>query len=103
MWVRITHLKAPWPDGLGVGDSLDVGDSLSSAFMGKCVPCDAPAEFITNPDGAGDGGAGGDDPRDALRAELEGLGVTPDLRWGLARLQVEVAKAQAAKAEAEGQ
>lgn len=106
MWVRITHLKAPWPDGLGIGDTLDAGDVLSPAFNGKCEPCDPPAEFVVNPEGAGGDAGNGEektDPRAALQAELVGLGVTPDHRWGLTRLRAEVAKAQAAKAEAEAQ
>lgn len=44
MKVRITHLKAPWPAGSGVGDVLELAEVPAWA-VGKCeqVADDAPA------------------------------------------------------------
>lgn len=36
MKVRITHLKAPWPQGAVVGDVLEVSEVAPWA-LGKCV------------------------------------------------------------------
>jgi hypothetical protein len=36
MKVRITHLKAPWPEGALVGDVLEVSEVAPWA-LGKCV------------------------------------------------------------------
>lgn len=44
MKVTITHLKAPWPAGAGVGDVVDVGDNLPGCFVGKCTPAPDDAE-----------------------------------------------------------
>lgn len=48
MLVQITHLKAPWPDGAQVGDTLDF-DVIPSWAAGKCVSVDAQPVFIVNP------------------------------------------------------
>jgi hypothetical protein len=42
-----------------------------------------------------------DDERNALRREAEGLGIDIDLRWGVKRLQDEIAKAKAGEKVAE--
>ncbi len=45
MKVTITHMKAPWPAGAGVGDTVELeGDTLPGWALGKCVPAadDAP-------------------------------------------------------------
>lgn len=39
MKVTVTHLKAAWPEGTKVGDTVELpGDSLPSWAAGKCVP-----------------------------------------------------------------
>ncbi|MFO1163407.1 MAG: hypothetical protein U1E60_31545 [Reyranellaceae bacterium] len=39
MRVRITSLRAPWPDGAGVGSVIEIpGDVLPTVFAGKCEP-----------------------------------------------------------------
>ena len=50
MLVQITHLKAPWPDGAQVGDTISF-DVLPAWALGKCeIVADAPQpEFIVNP------------------------------------------------------
>ena len=38
MKVRITFMKAPWPQGAGVGDVVEVkGDVIPGWAAGKCV------------------------------------------------------------------
>lgn len=38
MFVQITHMKAPWPQGATVGSVVEVdGDSIPAFFVGKCV------------------------------------------------------------------
>lgn len=50
MKVRITHLKAPWPAGSGVGDVLELADVPAWA-VGKCepVPDDVAPSVKTEP------------------------------------------------------
>lgn len=37
MKIRVTQLKAPWPDGTAVGAVLDLpGDALPAWAVGKC-------------------------------------------------------------------
>ncbi len=44
MKVRVTHLKAPWPEGTEVGAVVDVGASVPAWAVGKCVElADEPA------------------------------------------------------------
>lgn len=53
MLVQITHLKAPWPDGAQVGDTISF-DVVPAWALGKCeIVGDEPAqpEFIVNPSG----------------------------------------------------
>lgn len=39
MKVRVTFLKAPWPEGTKVGDVVDVpGDAVPPWAFGKCDP-----------------------------------------------------------------
>ena len=39
MKVRITYMKAPWPQGAGVGDVVEVkGDVIPQWAVNKCVP-----------------------------------------------------------------
>lgn len=48
MKVRITHLKAPWPAGLGVGDVLEL-DPVPAWALGKFEPvADDVAETVRN-------------------------------------------------------
>lgn len=95
MKVRITEMGAPWPQGLGVGDVVDLGDrsEVPPYFLGKCEQTDD--EPTTKPEG----GEGGDDAADleALRAEAKALGIEVDGRWKAARLTEEIAKAKDAK------
>ena len=44
MKVKVTHLKAPWPEGAKVGDVVAVGDSIPGWALGKCVPADDDAK-----------------------------------------------------------
>lgn len=48
MLVQITHLKAPWPEGAQVGDTLDF-DVIPAWAAGKCAPVEGELEFIVNP------------------------------------------------------
>ena len=48
MKVRITHLKAPWPEGALVGDVLEVSEVAPWA-LGKCVIV-GDDEEVTAPD-----------------------------------------------------
>ena len=44
MKVQITHLKAPWPTGAGVGDVVELHVSELPAWaLGKCTPAAADA------------------------------------------------------------
>ena len=95
MRVRITHLKAPWPAGSGVGDVVDItGAEVPSWAAGKCAQAvgEPAAEFLTNPEPQLPAAA---DERDALRSQLEAVGVKPDARRGVQRLNAEIAKAKA--------
>lgn len=95
MRVRITHLKAPWPAGSGVGDVVDIpGAEVPPWAAGKCAPAvgEPAAEFLTNPEPQVVAAV---DERDALRAQLEAMGVKPDARWGVQRLNAEIVKARA--------
>lgn len=39
MKVQITHLKAPWPTGAGVGDVIELQTPEMPAWaLGKCIP-----------------------------------------------------------------
>lgn len=52
MKVTVTHLKAPWPAGAGVGSIVALpGDSMPGWALGKCTPYDgeAAAEFTWEP------------------------------------------------------
>lgn len=50
MLAQITHLKAPWPEGAQVGDTISF-DVVPAWALGKCeVIADEPQpEFIVNP------------------------------------------------------
>lgn len=65
MKVTITHLKAPWPAGAGVGDVVQLaGDSVPEWAVGKCTPAadDADAAHsLANPQEAA-AAEGGDKP-----------------------------------------
>lgn len=44
MKVKVTHLKAPWPEGAKVGDTVDLpGDAIPAWALGKCLPVPTPA------------------------------------------------------------
>lgn len=44
MKVQITHLKAPWPAGAGVGDVVELQAAEVPAWaLGKCIPAAADA------------------------------------------------------------
>ena len=52
MKVSVTALKAPWPDGVKVGDVVDLGcDALPAWAIGKCAPApdDADAAAVVEP------------------------------------------------------
>lgn len=109
MKVRITYLKAPWPQGLGVGSYTEfAGDEIPGWAVGKCVPItEAEAEFLVNPEdaakaeeeaaakAAAEAEAAAAATVNDLRAELEALGGKVDARWGVERLQAEIAKVKA--------
>lgn len=45
MKVAITHLKAPWPSGKGIGDVVELkGDTMPAWAVGKCTPLADPAK-----------------------------------------------------------
>lgn len=47
MKVTITHMKAPWPEGAGVGDTVELqGPVLPAWALGKCVPAADDAEVF---------------------------------------------------------
>ena len=51
MLVQITHLKAPWPDGAQVGDTISF-DVVPAWALGKCLEIEgdpAQPEFVVNP------------------------------------------------------
>jgi len=52
-------------------------------------------EFLTNPDRTEFQATQPSDEREALREALMDRGITPDNRWGIARLQSELAKVKA--------
>lgn len=102
MKVRITEMGAPWPQGLGVGDVVDLGDrsEVPPYFLGKCEQTDD--EPTTKPEAKEDaeGGEGGEETGDvapdlsALKAEAEGLGIAVHHLWKAPRLMAEIAKAK---------
>ena len=50
MKVTITHLKAPWPAGAGVGDVVDLEAAEVPAWaLGKCKQADEDAEVFSPP------------------------------------------------------
>lgn len=54
MRLKITHLKAPWPQGAVVGDVLDL-PSIPAWAAGKCVQVGEDVELtIITGDGAGE-------------------------------------------------
>jgi hypothetical protein len=91
MKVRITHLKAPWPSGFGVGDVVEI-ETLSPAYLGKCEPVANAEVLLTNPDFQAT--QPGDDA-ESMREALTKAGIEPDKRWGLKRLQTELEKVKA--------
>ena len=105
MKVRITEMGAPWPDGLGVGDVVDLGDrsEVPPYFLGKCEKTDDEPNTKPEAEETGEGGddaeASGDDAPslDALRAEAKALSIEVDGRWKAARLTEEIAKAKDAQ------
>jgi hypothetical protein len=49
MKVTVTHLKAPWPAGAGVGSVVEfTTGAVPGCFVGKCTPAadDAQAGFV---------------------------------------------------------
>lgn len=46
MRYEVTHLKAPWPAGVKVGDVVEL-DPVPAWALGKCKPA-ADVEFIAN-------------------------------------------------------
>lgn len=44
MKVTVTHTKAPWPEGVKLGDVVEVGDSMPGCFVGKCSPAEDKAK-----------------------------------------------------------
>lgn len=75
MIVTVTHLKAPWPQGVVVGSVVAfTGGAVPDCFAGKCVPApeDAEARFVypapAEADPAADGAAEADSAAAALAA-----------------------------------
>jgi hypothetical protein len=47
MKVTITHMKAPWPAGAGVGDTVELeGEAVPAWAKGKCVQAADDAEVF---------------------------------------------------------
>ncbi len=75
MKVTITHMKAPWPAGAGVGDTVELeGDTLPGWALGKCVPAADDAEVFV--------------PAQA-EATAEEEGTPPPRKGGKAKAQAE--------------
>ena len=82
MRVQITHLKAPWPLGVVVGDALEIGKSIPAWAAGKCIAvADVAAPAVT------------EKSIDALKADAEALGIKVDGRWSVDRIAAEIEKA----------
>ncbi len=81
----ITHMKAPWPDGAGVGDVVSF-DVVPPWALGKCKPAaEDVAVFVTQ-----------QAPKEpSLREQAEAMGIKVDGRWTDKRIAEELAKAQA--------
>lgn len=103
MLVQITHLKAPWPAGAGVGEVVEVpGDSIPGCFVGKCVPAEDGATaahvFVPTPPPAvlaetkiaAPEGANDDALREAQALLLAEREHTADLLAAAERLQAQV-------------
>jgi hypothetical protein len=68
MKVTVTHLKAPWPRGVRLGDVVEVGEEIPTPFVGKCHPAADDAEAAHAYVVQGGGGSG---PPTPPSAELE--------------------------------
>lgn len=99
MKLKITHLKAPWPQGAVIGDVLEL-DQVPGWALGKCerVADDAevtvslaPVKFVANvPLAEGNGHAG----REALETEAKALGVSFNARTSDETLAARIAEAK---------
>ena len=116
MLYRITHLKAPWPAGAGVGDVIELAPVPAWA-LGKCVPAGADAEATVSFEPAVDAAAleaeakakaeaeatalaeaeakAAAEKRAALEAEATALGVTFRSNVGDETLAARIAEAKA--------
>lgn len=96
MLYRITHLKAPWPAGAGVGDVIELA-SVPAWALGKCAPAGADAEATVS--FAAPEPEGGQAPvaadREAMEAEAKALGVSFNARTSDETLAARIAEAKA--------
>lgn len=94
MKVRITHLKAPWPEGAKPDDVVELqADAIPAWALGKCVRVGDDVEVTVSPLPVIEL----EDKKAALLAEAESLGVKVDGRWSEAKLAEAIEKAKAAK------
>lgn len=109
MKYQITHLKAPWPAGAGVGDVIDM-DDLPAWALGKATPAPEGAKVTVSFKKADPATAGSNPNAEraaaeaktaALAAEASQLGIKVD---GLAdeQIEAEIAKAKKAAETAKG-
>lgn len=115
MRVRITHLKAPWPQVAVVGDVLDLPEVPAWA-LGKCVQVGDDVEITvggpTEDQSAAKAQADAEaaaleaekkaaeelaeaDAKAAAKAQAKALGIVVDGRWSAARISDEITKKQA--------
>lgn len=114
--VRVTHLKAPWPAGVLVGDVIELDlPAVPQWAVGKCIATDseptvlygqassdAHHEYVENvvPDSVREADAQAEKEaaemreHDALMMRAHTVGLKVDRRWSSARLAQEVAKAE---------
>ena len=93
MKVLITEMGAPWPEGAGVGQVVDIGErsEIPAWALGKCeIAAEEPVIEKAKPEPDGD-------DIDALKAEAEALGIKVHHLWKAPRLLEEIAKAKEAK------
>ena len=54
MKVKVTHLKAPWPAGAGVGDVVEFAGALPEWAAGKCCVTDDEPTVVTVEEDSGE-------------------------------------------------
>jgi hypothetical protein len=86
MKVRITNMKAPWPEGAELGQVVEIkGDEIPGSLAGKCQPYDgdekaahsfapkAPKAVNIEPSGMDKSGAGAAKALAAMEGQIKAL------------------------------